>query len=61
LNYLLDTNILVIYGRSTKLADNIEEKIGIFSNDHNLAISSVTLGELDSLAKQFNTLVVIIG
>ncbi len=53
MNYLLDTNILVLYGRNSKIADSIEKEHGIFNGEHNLAISSVTLGELNSLAKQF--------
>lgn len=53
MNYLLDTNIIVIYGRDSDLADEIEKEYGLFSGDHNLGISSVTLGEIDSLTKQF--------
>jgi len=53
MNYLLDTNIIVIYGRNSKVADKIENEYELFSGEHNLAISVVTLGELNSLAKQF--------
>jgi len=52
-NYLLDTNILVIYGRDAKIADEIEKEYAFFNGNHNLAISVVSLGELNSLAKQF--------
>ncbi|MEN0006022.1 MAG: PIN domain-containing protein [Bacteroidota bacterium] len=54
MNYLLDTNILLIYSRTSDLADKIERQYKLFSGNHNLAISVVTLGELNSLAKQFN-------
>jgi predicted nucleic acid-binding protein len=53
MNYLLDTNILLIYGRSIEIADKIEAELRLFNGNHNLAISALTLGELDSLAKQF--------
>lgn len=53
MNYLLDTNIIVIYGRNSKIADEIEKEYELFSGVHNLAISVVSLGELNSLAKQF--------
>lgn len=53
MDYLLDTNILVIYSRESEVADKIEAEYQIFSGDHNIAISMVTLGELNSLAKQF--------
>ena len=53
MNYLLDTNILVIYSRESEIANKIEAEFQIFSGNHNLAISVVTLGELNSLAKQF--------
>lgn len=53
MNYLLDTNILVIYGRDSKLADQIEKEYQLFNGHHNLAISVISLGELSSLAKQF--------
>lgn len=52
MNYLLDTNIIVIYGRDSNVADLIEQEHEIFSGKHNLAISVVTLGELNSLSQQ---------
>jgi len=54
MNYLLDTNILIIYGRETEVSRRIENDYEIFNGENNLAISVVTLGELDSLARQFN-------
>ncbi|MEN0049926.1 MAG: type II toxin-antitoxin system VapC family toxin [Bacteroidota bacterium] len=54
MNYLLDTNIVLIYGRASSLSNKIEEKYQLFDGTHNLFISVVTLGELDSLIKQLN-------
>jgi len=54
LDYLLDTNILVIYSRSSSIASRIEEAHEIFSSDNNLAISIVTIGEINSLVAQFD-------
>ncbi|MEL7120353.1 MAG: type II toxin-antitoxin system VapC family toxin [Bacteroidota bacterium] len=54
MDYLLDTNILVIYSRESEIADKIEAEFQIFNGDNNIAISVVTLGELNSLAKRFN-------
>jgi len=52
-NYLLDTNILLIYSRDSDTANEIEKEFGFFNGQHNLAISAVTLGEVNSLTKQF--------
>lgn len=54
MNYLLDTNILIIYGRETEISRRIEDNYKIFNGENNLAISVVTLGEIDSLTRQFN-------
>ncbi|MEZ4847588.1 MAG: type II toxin-antitoxin system VapC family toxin [Bacteroidia bacterium] len=54
MNYLLDTNILLIYGRGTNISDQIEKQYNLFNSQNNLAVSVVTLGELNSLSKQFN-------
>ena len=53
-NFLLDTNILIIYGRNTGIANRMEQDLNLFSSTNNLGISVVTLGEFDSLARQFN-------
>lgn len=53
MDYLLDTNILVIYSRESKVADGIERDHHIFDGGNDVAVSIVTLGELNSLAKQF--------
>lgn len=52
MDYLLDTNILVIYSRSSTLASQIEADLQLFSGEHNVAISAVTIGELNSLMQR---------
>lgn len=52
MNYLLDTNIVLIYTRGSTLAQRMEEDLQIFSPGNNVAISVVTVGELRSIAKQ---------
>ncbi len=52
MDYLLDTNIIVIYSRASEVADRIEEKFQLFDKKNSLAISIVTLGELDALLKK---------
>lgn len=52
MDYLLDTNIIVIYSRESEIADRIEEKFQLFDKKNSLAISIVTLGELDALIKK---------
>jgi len=54
LNYLLDTNILVAYSRSANLANALEAELQLFGGNHNLAISAVTIGELNSLTYRNN-------
>ncbi len=53
-NYLLDTNIIVTYARSIKLADQLEKTYNLFNDENYVAISVVTLGELNSLTRQYN-------
>lgn len=52
MDYLLDTNILVIYSRNSALANQIEADLQLFSGEHNIAISAVTIGELNSLMQR---------
>ena len=52
MDYLLDTNIIVIYSRDNDIAKSIEKKYELFSGKHDLYISVVTLGELDSFIKK---------
>lgn len=54
MNYLLDTNIVLIYGRASSLSSKIEEQYQLFNGNHNLFISVVTIGELNSLMKQLS-------
>ena len=52
MNYLLDTNLVLIYLRDNLIARNIEENLNLLSGQHNLIISVVTVGELRSIAIQ---------
>lgn len=52
MNYLLDTNIVIIYSKNGKIAKQIEKDYRIFAREHNLAISIVTLAEINSIAHQ---------
>jgi len=52
-DYLLDTNILVVYSHNLEIADKIEKELQIFNGINDVAISIVTLGEIDSLIKQY--------
>jgi len=51
-DYLIDTNILVICSRNSELANQIEADLQLFSGEHNVAISAVTIGELNSLMQR---------
>ena len=52
MNYVLDTNILLIYLRDKKTKSLIEEEYDPMGGDNNPMISVVTVGELRSLAKR---------
>jgi tRNA(fMet)-specific endonuclease VapC len=54
MNYLLDTNILLIYMRNSQISSRIESEYNFFTSQNNLAISVVTVGEIKSIAKQQN-------
>lgn len=54
MNYLLDTNILLIYSRNSDIAKKLENQYKLFDKKNNLAVSIVTIGELDALVKKFN-------
>ena len=54
MNYLLDTNILVIYSKNSALARKIEADYQLFNEENKLAISVVTIGEINSLIAQHN-------
>lgn len=52
MNLLLDTNLLLIYNRSNEIARLIENDYKIFSEENNLAVSVVTIGEIKSILYQ---------
>jgi predicted nucleic acid-binding protein len=52
MNYLLDTNIILIYSRDSLLYNAIQSKYQLFDNGNKLTVSVVTLGELDGLIKK---------
>lgn len=54
MNFLLDTNIIIIYSRENKLAINIEDQYNLLAERNNLYISIVTLGEIDAFIKKNN-------
>lgn len=54
MNYLLDTNIVLIYTRESPLTKLIDNDYDLFSGRHNLFISVVTVGELESIILQRN-------
>lgn len=44
MNYLLDTNIIIIYGRDSEISKRIEDEYNLFDPQNSLAVSVVTLG-----------------
>lgn len=54
MNYLLDTNILLIYTRENSLKDIIEENYNPFGVSNNTLISVVTVGEIKAIALKNN-------
>ena len=52
MNYLIDTNILVIYVRDTDLTRRLEKNLRLLTGRNNLVISVVSIGEIKSIAKQ---------
>lgn len=48
MDYLLDSNIILIYSRNDKVAANIEAKYKLFSGDNRLGISIVSKGEIEA-------------
>ncbi|MEL7222731.1 MAG: type II toxin-antitoxin system VapC family toxin, partial [Bacteroidota bacterium] len=54
MDYLLDSNIVIIYSRDNKISEAIEKKYKIFSGDNRLAISTVSLGEINATIKKLN-------
>lgn len=54
MNYLLDTNIVLIYARNNDLTKNIEQQLSLLNGSNNLIISVVTVGEAKAFAKKNN-------
>ena len=54
MDYLLDTNVLIIYSRSADIARRIERDHQLFDGSNDLAISIVTIGEINSLITQYD-------
>lgn len=54
MNYLLDTNIIIFYNKGRDLARKIEVEHQLFATGNNLAVSIVTLGEINSIIHQLN-------
>ena len=52
MDYLLDSNLLLIYSRTNEVAQRIEQDYGFFLPDNRLVVSVVTLGELNALGKK---------
>jgi len=50
MDYLLDTNILVVYSRANAIARQIESDLKLLSLENNLTISAVSVGEIESIA-----------
>ena len=54
MDYLLDTNIVLIYIRKSDLYKKLENQLNLIEGDNNLIVSVVTVGELKSIAKRNN-------
>ncbi len=52
MNYVIDTNILLIYLREEKTKSLIEDEYDPMGRDNNPMISVVTVGEIRSIAKR---------
>lgn len=50
----MDTNVLIIYSRSANIARRIERDHQLFDGSNDLAISVVTIGEINSLIAQYD-------
>lgn len=50
MDYILDTNILVIYSRANDIARQIENDLKLLSLENNLTVSAVSVGEIESIA-----------
>jgi len=50
MDYLLDTNILLVYVRADQVARAIEKDLKLMTGNHNLTTSIVSVGEIKSIA-----------
>ncbi|MGH1433051.1 MAG: type II toxin-antitoxin system VapC family toxin [Lewinella sp.] len=53
MDYLLDTNVIIIYSKNRGRAKRIEADHKIFVEENNLAISIVSIAEINSVIHQF--------
>ncbi len=49
-NFLLDTNIIIVYARNSEITFRLEKDLKLLTGEHNLVISAVSVGEVKSLA-----------
>ncbi|MCG8329323.1 MAG: hypothetical protein MI974_16630, partial [Chitinophagales bacterium] len=54
MNYVLDTNIVLLYLKNDNSKQYIENTYGLFQKDNNPIISIVTIAEIRSLAAKNN-------
>jgi len=54
MNYLIDTNILVVFIRDDDITYKLEEDIKLLTDDNTLLISVVSIGEIKSIALRNN-------
>ena len=54
MNYILDTNIVLIYTRESPLTEIVEKKYNLFNSKNKLYLSVVTIAELKSIVLQRN-------
>lgn len=52
MDYLLDTNVVLIYLRESELKEKLDERLNLFSPENTLIISVVSIGEAKSIAIQ---------
>lgn len=52
MDYLLDTNIVLIYARNNDFTQRIERKLNLLNDKNNLIVSVVTIGEVKAFARK---------
>ncbi|MEL6719173.1 MAG: PIN domain-containing protein [Bacteroidota bacterium] len=48
MDYLLDSNIIIIYSRDDVISERIEKQYQLFNGNHRLAISIISIGEIEA-------------